>query len=220
MFWPTAHFSNPENRRASFGGFCACTLVIACGLATPETAANSYAVVIGNPATASARLQFCQSWNGVASYVKWSDDSRQPNPAVDQFDDEIGAWLLYKQRNMIFAFIAQFCYFGAQVTIAAFIDFIRFVATGIATVLQLDFIMMVYTVITIGFNAFICVGRETPSVGVLIAILFFEAPITLGVAPASSSWASAEVMATTSAGLGALEDDSVKKRETVMVKKL
>ncbi|KAK9791962.1 putative L-fucose:H+ symporter permease-like protein [Seiridium cardinale] len=197
MFWPTAHFSNPENRRASFGGFCACTLVIACGLATPETAANSYAVVIGNPATASARLQF-----------------------LDQFDDEIGAWLLYKQRNMIFAFIAQFCYFGAQVTIAAFINFIRFVATGIATVLQLDFIMMVYTVITIGFNAFICVGRETPSVGVLIAILFLEAPITLGVAPASSSWASAEVMATTSAGLGALEDDSVKKRETVMVKKL
>ncbi|KAF7191426.1 L-fucose permease [Pseudocercospora fuligena] len=34
-----------------------------------ETAANSYAVVIGHPATASARLQFCQSWNGVASFV-------------------------------------------------------------------------------------------------------------------------------------------------------
>lgn len=69
FFWPTAHFSSPSNLKASFGGFLACTLVIACGLATLETAANSYAVVIGHPATASARLQFCQSWNGVASFV-------------------------------------------------------------------------------------------------------------------------------------------------------
>jgi FHS family L-fucose permease-like MFS transporter len=69
MFWPTAHFTSESNKRASFGGFCACTLVIACGLATLETAANSYAVVIGDPATASARLQFCQSWNGVASFI-------------------------------------------------------------------------------------------------------------------------------------------------------
>jgi len=62
MFWPTAHFTKPSNATASFGGFLVCTLVIACGLATLETAANSYAVVIGDPATASARLQFCQSW--------------------------------------------------------------------------------------------------------------------------------------------------------------
>ncbi len=64
MFWPTAHFSNPTNTKAAFGGFLVCTLVIACGLATLETAANSYAVVIGDPSLASARLQFCQSWNG------------------------------------------------------------------------------------------------------------------------------------------------------------
>lgn len=69
MFWPTAHYSNPENNKAAFGGFLVCTLVIACGLATLETSANSYAVIIGNPATASARLQFCQSWNGVASFI-------------------------------------------------------------------------------------------------------------------------------------------------------
>lgn len=31
MFWPTAHFSTPQNNKASFGGFLACTLVIACG---------------------------------------------------------------------------------------------------------------------------------------------------------------------------------------------
>lgn len=69
MFWPTAHFTTFEHRLASFGGFCACTLVIACGLATLETSANSYAVVIGDPATASARLQFCQSFNSVASFI-------------------------------------------------------------------------------------------------------------------------------------------------------
>lgn len=69
FFWPVAHFSSPDNLKASFGGFLVCTLVIACGLATLETAANSYAVVIGDPALASARLQFCQSWNGVASFV-------------------------------------------------------------------------------------------------------------------------------------------------------
>jgi FHS family L-fucose permease-like MFS transporter len=69
LFWPTAHFSSKVNASASFGGFCACTAVIACGLSTLETAANSYAVVIGNPATASARLQFCQSFNGVASFI-------------------------------------------------------------------------------------------------------------------------------------------------------
>ena len=44
FFWPVAHFSSPDNLKASFGGFLICTLVIACGLATLETAANSYAV--------------------------------------------------------------------------------------------------------------------------------------------------------------------------------
>ena len=69
FFWPVAHFSSANNKLGSFGGFLVCTLVIACGLATLETSANSYAVVIGDPATASPRLQFCQSWNGVASFV-------------------------------------------------------------------------------------------------------------------------------------------------------
>lgn len=55
FFWPTAHFTSATHKLASYGGFLACTFVIACGLATLETAANSYAVVIGDPATASAR---------------------------------------------------------------------------------------------------------------------------------------------------------------------
>ncbi|KAH7376714.1 major facilitator superfamily domain-containing protein [Plectosphaerella cucumerina] len=72
LFWPVASTVKTDHvgkNSAAFGGFCACTLVIACGLATLETAANSYAVVIGKPESASARLQFCQSWNGVASFI-------------------------------------------------------------------------------------------------------------------------------------------------------
>ncbi|KAG4442372.1 hypothetical protein IFR05_002150 [Cadophora sp. M221] len=262
FFWPTAHFSTYEHRYASFGGFCACTLVIACGLATLETAANSYAVVIGDPASASARLQFCQSWNGVASFIgpliaskffftgknahnlvnvqfvylavacagvaiavlflvaklpevseEMLNSSTVENFATDEFGNEVGQGPLYKQYNMIFAFIAQFCYVGAQVTIASFfinyatenatyssaqasnmlsyalITFTvgRFVATALATVFQADFLLMVYAVIAIAMNAAICVVKGNGSVGILIAIFFFEAPMyptlfTLGTA--------------------------------------
>jgi FHS family L-fucose permease-like MFS transporter len=253
MFWPTAHFSTFENRTASFGGFCACTLVIACGLATLETAANSYAVVIGDPASASARLQFCQSWNGVASFIgpliaskffftganannlvnvqfvylavacagvaiailflvsklpevseeMLNSSTQTENFATDEFGNEIGQAPLWKQYNMIFAFIAQFCYVGAQVTIASFfinyatenasfsdpqasnmlsyalITFTvgRFIATALATVFQADFLLMVYAAIAIAMNAFICAGHGKGAVGVLIAIFFFEAPM-------------------------------------------
>lgn len=252
FFWPTAHFSTYEHRIASFGGFCACTLVIACGLATLETAANSYAVVIGDPALASARLQFCQSWNGVASFIgpliaskffftgknahnlvnvqfvylavacagvaiavlfliaklpevseEMLNSTTVENFAIDEFGNEIGQGPLYKQYNMIFGFIAQFCYVGAQVTIASFfinyatenatfssaqasnmlsyalITFTvgRFVATVLATVFQADFLLMVYAVIAIAMNAVICAATGNAAVGVLIAIFFFEAPM-------------------------------------------
>jgi FHS family L-fucose permease-like MFS transporter len=263
MFWPTAHFTTASNRIASFGGFCACTLVIACGLATLETAANSYAVVIGDPASASARLQFCQSWNGVASFIgpliaskffftgknahnltnvqfvylavacagvaiavlfifsklpEVSEDvlngrDEEENYATDESGNPIGQAPLSKQYNMIFAFIAQFCYVGAQVTVASFfinyatenasftsaqasnmlsyalIAFTvgRFFATALATVFQADFLLMIYAVIAIAFNAYICAGQGKPAVGVLMALFFFEAPMyptifTLGTA--------------------------------------
>ncbi|TVY73188.1 Glucose/galactose transporter [Lachnellula suecica] len=263
FFWPTAHFSTYDNRIASFGGFCACTLVIACGLATLETAANSYAVVIGDPASASARLQFCQSWNGVASFIgpliaskffftgknannltnvqfvylavacagaaiavlflvtklpevseeMLNSSTTTENFATDEFGNEIGQGPLYKQYNMIFGFIAQFCYVGAQVTIASFfinyatenasfdsaqasnmlsyalITFTvgRFFATALATVFQADFLLMVYAVIAIALNAYVCAGHGVAAVAILIVIFFFEAPMyptlfTLGTA--------------------------------------
>jgi FHS family L-fucose permease-like MFS transporter len=160
FFWPTAHFSNPNNAKQAFGGFIVCTFVIACGLATLETAANSYATVIGNPKSASMRLQFCQSWNGVASFIgpliaskiffsgKNADNlenvkyvyiavasaavlvgiffifSKFPEVITDDEDptddlNDVNRQIkpLWKQYNMIFGFVAQFCYVGAQVLI-------------------------------------------------------------------------------------------------------
>jgi len=251
-FWPTAHFSSVEHANASFGGFCVCTLVIACGLATLETAANSYAVVIGDPASASARLQFCQSWNGVASFIgpliagkffftganannltnvqfvylavscagvlvailflvtklpEVSEEMLQGSTieSLEATDAErlAAQGPIWKQYNLFFAFFAQFCYVGAQVTIASFflnyatenapiatsdasnmlsyalITFTvgRFVACALATVFQADFMLMVYVLIAIAFNAYVCAGSGISAVGVLIALFFFEAPM-------------------------------------------
>ncbi|KAH0440871.1 major facilitator superfamily transporter [Colletotrichum camelliae] len=251
LFWPVAHASTQTtNTRAVFGGFCACTLVIACGLATLETAANSYAVVIGKPESASARLQFCQSWNGVASFIgpliaskfffsganansltnvqyvylavscagaavavlfffaRLPEVSEQTiedsGPSADAMPgQEVGQGPIYKQYNLIFAFLAQFCYVGCQVSIATlFINYAhenggftdsqaanmlsyalitftvgRFIATALATVFQSDFLMIIYTVCAIALTAYCCVGRGTSAVAVLIVIFFFEAPM-------------------------------------------
>lgn len=264
LFWPTAHFTTPENKRAAFGGFCVCTWVIACGLATLETSANSYAVVIGNPASASARLQFCQSWNGVASFIgpliaskfffsgehadslnsvqyvylavacagvavavlfifakmpevteeMLAGTATSDSPQSNAFGQEVGAGPLRKQYNMIAAAVAQFCYVGSQVTIATFfinyctdaagissadgaqflsyglITFTvgRFIATAIATVIQPDFLLIVYSAAAIALSAVVASpARGTASVGVLISVFFFLAPMyptlfTLGTA--------------------------------------
>jgi len=252
MFWPTAHFSSKANASASFGGFCACTLVIACGLATLETAANSYAVVIGDPRTASPRLQFCQAWNGVASFIgpliaskaffsgknsdnltnvqfvylgvaclgvavailfvfaklpEVAEEAKRNNSLVEPEHDiegrEVGQGSIWKEYNMFCGFIAQFCYVGAQVTIGTFfinyavdnagwteaqasnllsyalITFTvgRFIATGLATILSPGFIMVFYTIASIALNAYVCAGHGKGSIGAVMAIYFFMAPM-------------------------------------------
>ena len=269
FFWPVAHFSSPENSTASFGGFLACTLVIACGLATLETSANSYAVVIGDPAWASTRLQFCQSWNGIASFVgpliaskfffsgKHAEDlttvqyvylavaclgvavavlflcTKLPEVkessgiqrrgsvidestvemAVDASGQVIGAGPLYKQYNMIFGFIAQFCYVGAQVASAAlFVNYAtenggvtdaegsqmlsyalitftvgRFVATGLSSIFESNFLLVAYAICAIICTAVVCSIKGVAGVAMLIIIFFFMAPMyptlfTLGTA--------------------------------------
>jgi FHS family L-fucose permease-like MFS transporter len=69
LFWPVAKFSvNTSNKQGIFGGFVACTAVIACGLSTLEVAANSYVSTMPPVNVANFRLQFSQSFNGVASF--------------------------------------------------------------------------------------------------------------------------------------------------------
>lgn len=49
--------------------FLAALFIIACGLTILETAANPYASLLGDPATATQRLNFAQSFNGLAATV-------------------------------------------------------------------------------------------------------------------------------------------------------
>ncbi|KXS14660.1 MFS general substrate transporter [Gonapodya prolifera JEL478] len=70
FFWPVAKFSvGTTNPGSIFAGFVVCTAVIACGLATLEVAANSYASVVPPVKYANLRLQFSQACNGVASFT-------------------------------------------------------------------------------------------------------------------------------------------------------
>lgn len=69
LFWPVAKSAaNTKNPQAVFGGFVVCTAVTACGLSSLEVAANSYISVMPPLSVASFRLQFSQSFNGVASF--------------------------------------------------------------------------------------------------------------------------------------------------------
>ena len=43
--------------------------IVASGLTFLETAANPYATILGDPATATQRLNFAQSFNGLAVFV-------------------------------------------------------------------------------------------------------------------------------------------------------
>ncbi|GJN93191.1 hypothetical protein Rhopal_006238-T1 [Rhodotorula paludigena] len=61
-FWPSAHY-------AKYYGFVISSFVIACGLATLETMANSYIAVLGSPERAAFRLNLAQSSNGVGAFI-------------------------------------------------------------------------------------------------------------------------------------------------------
>ncbi|WP_461453352.1 L-fucose:H+ symporter permease [Mucilaginibacter sp.] len=49
--------------------FLVSLFIIACGLATLETAANPYITVLGDPKTSTLRLNFAQSFNGLAAFL-------------------------------------------------------------------------------------------------------------------------------------------------------
>lgn len=63
----------------------------------------------------------------------------------------------------------------------------RFIATGLATIFESNFLLVIYAACAIALNAYICAGHGTSAVAVLIVIFFFEAPMyptifTLGTA--------------------------------------
>lgn len=62
LFYPAA-----ETRSYAF--FLAALFIIASGLAFLETAANPYITVLGDPATGTQRLNFAQSFNGLAAFL-------------------------------------------------------------------------------------------------------------------------------------------------------
>jgi MFS transporter, FHS family, L-fucose permease len=62
LFFPAA-----ETR--SFIFFLTALFIIACGLTFLETAANPYITVLGDPASATQRINFAQSFNGLAAMI-------------------------------------------------------------------------------------------------------------------------------------------------------
>jgi FHS family L-fucose permease-like MFS transporter len=60
MFLPAADYQ-------SYNYFLIALFIIACGLTILETAANPYAAVLGDPKTSTQRLNFAQSFNGLAA---------------------------------------------------------------------------------------------------------------------------------------------------------
>lgn len=60
LFLPAADFQ-------SYNYFLIALFIIACGLTILETAANPYAAALGDPATSTQRLNFAQSFNGLAA---------------------------------------------------------------------------------------------------------------------------------------------------------
>lgn len=59
----------PSAYTLTFGFFLVALYIIACGLAFLETAANPYITILGKPETSVVRLNFAQSFNGLALVV-------------------------------------------------------------------------------------------------------------------------------------------------------
>jgi len=62
LFYPAAELR-------MYGFFLTALFIIACGLTFLETAANPYVIILGDPATAERRINFSQSFNGLATVL-------------------------------------------------------------------------------------------------------------------------------------------------------
>jgi FHS family L-fucose permease-like MFS transporter len=123
--------------------------------------------------------------------------------SVDEFGAVVPHKPLYKEYNMIFGFLAQFCYVGAQVSIGAlFINYAtenasftsaqasqmlsyalitftvgRFIATALASIFESNFLLVVYTSFAIALTSYVSAGSGTAAVAILIVVFFFMAPM-------------------------------------------
>ncbi|MFD1770719.1 L-fucose:H+ symporter permease [Sphingobacterium suaedae] len=59
----------PAANTINYVFFLGALFVVACGLAILETAANPYMTILGDPSKATQRLNFAQSFNGLAAFV-------------------------------------------------------------------------------------------------------------------------------------------------------
>lgn len=59
----------PAANNISYVFFLGALFVVACGLTILETAANPYVTVLGDPKTGTQRLNFAQSFNGLAAFL-------------------------------------------------------------------------------------------------------------------------------------------------------
>src|SRR5690606_8924299 len=59
----------PAANTMSYSFFLSALFVVACGITILETAANPYMTVLGDSKTATQRLNFAQSFNGLAAFV-------------------------------------------------------------------------------------------------------------------------------------------------------
>jgi len=93
LFVPAAHMR-------VYGIFLTALYIIAFGAAFLETSANPYIAIMGNPATASPRLNFAQAFNGVATvlgplvggYVIFTGVEYTPAQLAAMTPQQIDAW--------------------------------------------------------------------------------------------------------------------------------
>jgi len=69
LFATGAFLFYPASTTRSYPFFLCAIFIIASGLAFLETAANPYITVLGDPATGTQRLNFAQSFNGLAAFL-------------------------------------------------------------------------------------------------------------------------------------------------------
>lgn len=69
LFAAGAFLFYPASISRVYGFFLGAIFIMGCGMAFLETAANPYIIVLGDPATATQRINFAQSFNGLAASI-------------------------------------------------------------------------------------------------------------------------------------------------------